>query len=366
MESIIPTVMTVDDNKTVREIICASLEERGYDVVVAADGKVALELLQVRRVQLILLDVMMPDLDGLGFLQALRSRDDKTPVVLLTAKTETRVISECLKFGIKSYISKPIIPDQLIREIESLLGPPPEIASMIGVGRGHGWGQILLVDASEKTAFKLRELLPNTVELETALDFQRALNRASACNYGAVLVDNRVKGAELGDALNYLRPLLPHAVFIALFLKKDVDPELVAWELGFDGHMIKPIRQEDMEHLFDAIGYYDYELQNVLSVAGTILYPLPASKYSASLERYFSSLGEQIGDWIEKLGANCAEGLVFDGRNLPESSLSGPLVRMAVQLSLDLGMSIDVVGRDEFKDDLGELLSCDDVRFREI
>ena len=116
MESIIPTVMTVDDNKTVREIICASLEERGYDVVVAADGKVALELLQVRRVQLILLDVMMPDLDGLGFLQALRSRDDKTPVVLLTAKTETRVISECLKFGIKSYISKPIIPDQLIRE----------------------------------------------------------------------------------------------------------------------------------------------------------------------------------------------------------------------------------------------------------
>ena len=132
MESIIPTVMTVDDNRTVREIISTSLEECGYDVVAAADGNVALELLQVRRVQLILLDVMVPDLDGRGFLEALRSRDDKTPVILLTAKTETRVISECLKFGIKSYISKPIIPEQLIREIESILGPPPKIEPIIG------------------------------------------------------------------------------------------------------------------------------------------------------------------------------------------------------------------------------------------
>ena len=92
-----PRIMTVDDSLLVRSIITAALNERGFDMVEASDGVEGLEKLDSEEIDLVLLDVMMPGMDGPTMLQRMRAQNDQTPVILLTAKTETSVIRECLR-----------------------------------------------------------------------------------------------------------------------------------------------------------------------------------------------------------------------------------------------------------------------------
>ena len=103
-----PRIMTVDDSLLVRSIITAALNERGFDMVEASDGVEGLEKLDSEEIDLVLLDVMMPGMDGPTMLQRMRAQNDQTPVILLTAKTETSVIRECLRYGLADCIVKPV------------------------------------------------------------------------------------------------------------------------------------------------------------------------------------------------------------------------------------------------------------------
>lgn len=114
------TILVVDDNEEIVYSISELLKYEGYKVVKAYDGMEALEKLEEHSIDLILLDVMMPRLNGLSTLMKLRE-SEKIPVIILSAKTEESDKVSGLVLGADDYISKPYNPAELIARVKAQL-----------------------------------------------------------------------------------------------------------------------------------------------------------------------------------------------------------------------------------------------------
>lgn len=107
-------VLIVDDEPGVRFTLASALEAPGFEAVEAASGPEALEL--VEDVDVVVTDLVMPGMDGLALLAAIRARDPELPVILLTAQGSERTAVQAMKAGAYDYLTKPFQVDQL-REI---------------------------------------------------------------------------------------------------------------------------------------------------------------------------------------------------------------------------------------------------------
>ena len=130
--------MIADDDNVVRDVVRRYLERDGLEVAIARDGNEALRLLGTQRIDIAVLDVMMPGPDGLALCRSLRQRGDYTlPVILLTALGEEDDRIAGLEAGADDYLTKPFSPRELALRVRSLLRRSP--ASGRGVaGRPHG------------------------------------------------------------------------------------------------------------------------------------------------------------------------------------------------------------------------------------
>ncbi len=117
------TVLVVDDEKTVRQQVEKLLREGGYHVLSASNGKDALTMVRQHQPDLVLLDVIMPGIDGMEVCRILKNRSDENflPVILLTAKNDLESRVTGLKLGADDYMAKPAAPRELMARIEALL-----------------------------------------------------------------------------------------------------------------------------------------------------------------------------------------------------------------------------------------------------
>jgi two-component system response regulator RpaA len=117
------TILVVDDDPDICEIVRANLEGAGYDVVVAADGAAGLSAAREIQPDLVILDVLMPELDGWQVLEALE-KDPVTagrPVIMLTCKGDDQDILRGLGQGAVEYFTKPFYPENLVASVKILL-----------------------------------------------------------------------------------------------------------------------------------------------------------------------------------------------------------------------------------------------------
>ena len=114
------SVLIVEDDPNIRELLQLYLEKDGYAVTLAADGGQGLEKFRSIKPDLVLLDVMMPVMDGWAVCKAIREEDD-TPVIMLTAKGETDDKVAGLKAGADDYVTKPFEMKELLARIEAVL-----------------------------------------------------------------------------------------------------------------------------------------------------------------------------------------------------------------------------------------------------
>lgn len=123
-------VLVVDDNPDSVTILRTILESRGYQVWVAASGLEALDILKVQTPDLILLDVMMPEMGGLQVLQQIKDnvRTGRVPVILVTAKTHDDDVLSGYQYGADYYITKPFTAKQLLYGINLVLGKGESVA----------------------------------------------------------------------------------------------------------------------------------------------------------------------------------------------------------------------------------------------
>ena len=114
------TILIADDDRGITEMLRRTLMYEGYQVVMAATGREALAQAAARRPDLVVLDWMMPDLDGLAVARRLREVDD-TPILMLTARDAVEDRVEGLDRGADDYLVKPFAPNELIARIRALL-----------------------------------------------------------------------------------------------------------------------------------------------------------------------------------------------------------------------------------------------------
>ncbi len=115
-----PTILVADDDRGITEMLRRTLMYEGYQVVTAATGREALAQVAAHHPDLVVLDWMMPDLDGLAAAQRLRAVDD-TPILMLTARDAVEDRVEGLDRGADDYLVKPFAPSELLARIRALL-----------------------------------------------------------------------------------------------------------------------------------------------------------------------------------------------------------------------------------------------------
>ncbi len=116
------TILIVEDEQDIRELLSFNLERDGYTVLQAADGKKGLEIIKMKKPDLILLDIMLPELDGLSVCKELsRDINFNTPIIMLTARGEDidRILG--LELGADDYVVKPFNVRELLLRIKAVL-----------------------------------------------------------------------------------------------------------------------------------------------------------------------------------------------------------------------------------------------------
>lgn len=116
-------ILIVDDDPQAVEILTRMLEREGYECISAASGPAALQLLRTQGVDVILLDVMMPEMDGLQVCERLRQDSElrQIPVILLTAKDDMQTRSRGMALGVSEYLTKPVNKRELFLRIDAQL-----------------------------------------------------------------------------------------------------------------------------------------------------------------------------------------------------------------------------------------------------
>ncbi len=117
-------VLTVDDSKTMRDMVCFTLKNAGYDVIEADDGVNALSTLGDGRVDLVITDINMPNMDGITLVKKLRENPSHrtTPILILTTESDDQKKSEGRAAGATGWIVKPFEPEKLLQVVGKVCG----------------------------------------------------------------------------------------------------------------------------------------------------------------------------------------------------------------------------------------------------
>ncbi|NOU79413.1 response regulator [Paenibacillus sp. LMG 31459] len=131
-------ILVVEDDKHVRKLMNAVLKREGYDVVTAENGREALEVLEVQHIDLIILDIMMPEMDGYEFAEELKEADNRIPILMATAKQLPEDKKKGFRLGTDDYMTKPVDTEEMLLRIQALLRRS-QIASArkLVIGRVH-------------------------------------------------------------------------------------------------------------------------------------------------------------------------------------------------------------------------------------
>ena len=187
-------MLIADDDRAIRESLARALELEGYDVATVADGVEALTRARRDSFDALVVDVMMPGVDGLSVCRVLRADGDRTPVLMLTARVETPDRVAGLDAGADDYLPKPFELDELFARLRALL----RRAAPVGDGADHGIVQVdaLRIDPAarrawwadtelslSKTEFDLLELMVRNTGI--VLDHSTIYERIWGYDFGA-------------------------------------------------------------------------------------------------------------------------------------------------------------------------------------
>lgn len=116
--------MTADDSASVRQMVGFTLKQNGYDVIEAVDGKDALAKLATQKIDMLITDLNMPNLDGIGLIRGVRSGtlNRFVPIIMLTTESQETRKAEGKAAGATGWIVKPFKPEQLIAVVKKVLG----------------------------------------------------------------------------------------------------------------------------------------------------------------------------------------------------------------------------------------------------
>jgi two-component system, cell cycle response regulator len=376
-----PAILTVDDSRAVRTIVGKQVKELGFDVLEAEDGVQGLEMLAQTQVDLVLLDVTMPNMDGPTMLQKMREAGNMTPVIMLTSESKRSIVAGAMKQGIQDYILKPFKPEELRQKVLSVLQGEPGAESVVqegpsaaaapaggqpsdgptaGGGTAGRFVDIVVVDDMENVHKKLRSMLPVHVSMNAFSSAQSALGACRERVYRVVLVDTEIPDVNSAVLAQQIRVLQPHAAVVALTLRTSNDVTKEVREQGFDDVLFKPFRPEVVDDFL--LHYFDN--QDFLLVEDNVLKVAPYAGKADKSDRFYSRLQGVFPAALEKVAAACYDEVVLEMGAPPlEGDKLPKLVLSIMEKSKEFGMSLALVGTPELRKVLGGYTETKDIHF---
>ena len=235
-------ILVVDDEIRISRMIRMNLEHDGYDVIEANTGQQALDMVRSRMPNLVILDVMMPGLDGFETLSILREIS-QVPVIMLTAKSEEEDRIRGLELGADDYVTKPFSPRELMSRVKAVLRRSE------GAGSASGGNEdVIQVDERLKIDFGKREVwvegeLVKLRPTEYRLLYHLVQNAGWVLTYDQILT--KVWGYEYRDETHYVRLYIN---YLRQKLEKDpANPVYILTERGV-GYRFVDYKRKNQSH----------------------------------------------------------------------------------------------------------------------
>jgi len=290
-----PVVLVVDDDDGVREALHLVLDAE-FDVMVATHGRAALGAVRAQHVDLVLLDILMPDVDGLEILQEIKALAPDLPVIMMTAVKTVRTTVAAMKLGAADYLTKPFQEDELLAAIRRAIGErtarpaaPAEPEPSLREGPSARTHRLLLVGGDPGWRATLAVTLTRAVGVETTGTLVDGLNAMLRFRPTCVVLNVGRSPGEAARFLGALNAQLPACPVLVV----SEDPYLGAepvWEnLNIRGVLRPPVSSGDLVSRIGA----------VLPPGGSLTGPWP-------------QLGESVTRAIDYLSRHFDEDLTVD------------------------------------------------------
>ena len=220
-------ILIVDDDEHVRRSVERALGFEGYEVITAGDGNQALDAVDREHPDAIVLDVMMPGIDGLGVCRLLRSKGDRTPVLMLTARAAVNDRVAGLDAGADDYLVKPYAREELLARVRALLRrADPEAAT----------GRLTFADLGVDPAARTATRGGRSIDLtKTEFDLLELLVRNAGLVMARDFIYERIWGYDFETTSN---PLDVYVGYLRRKLEADREPRILQTVRGV-GYVIR-------------------------------------------------------------------------------------------------------------------------------
>ncbi len=115
------SILVCEDDFAIKTMISTKLKQENYSVYTVQNGREALNLMEKQQIDLVISDIMMPEMDGYEFVQTLRETKHTLPILMITAKSQLESLEEAFKLGVDDYMVKPLRLEELVLRVKALL-----------------------------------------------------------------------------------------------------------------------------------------------------------------------------------------------------------------------------------------------------
>lgn len=248
------SILLVDDDEANRLLITRRLQQEGWHVATAENGRRALEMLRLERFDLMLLDMNMPEMDGLATLDAVKSDEilKAMAVVMLTAAKDRGSVVQCLSLGAADYLVKPVNAVELRQRLRRCLeARARRFEPTVRLDPGTAAGARVLIVDDEPLNLRLLEARLGQLGFKplpaaSGADALALLRREAV---SAVLLDIRMPDMDGFAVLEAVRGEGAHDKLPVVMLSADADPATIerCYALGADDYLVKPYHTVDLK-----------------------------------------------------------------------------------------------------------------------
>lgn len=313
-------VLVVDDEQGVRQSFRMTLKDN-YDILEANNGKEALKILQENRPDVILLDIIMPQMSGIEVLKNMKEIGVQVPIIVITAIKDTDAGKEAMKLGAFDYLTKPLDVKKLEALIQKTLGSR---------------AVILVVDDELGVRDSCRLVLKDEYNVLTATNGQECLKIVEDQSPSAVLLDIRMPDIDGIEVLKQIREMKPHLPVVILTGVGTHRTAIEAIKLGAADFIVKPV---SASHLKKAIEDVLTKTKKELLVKDT----------SVSVE---DTLKKHYLDTLKSLSK------VIESRDPYTKRHSEQVAKYAIEIAKELGSSdeeIEIMEQAALLHDIGKI-----------
>jgi DNA-binding NtrC family response regulator len=247
-----PNILVVDDDDRIRTLLVDTLSALGYNSLGAKNGEEALSLLATEKLDLVITDVRMPQVNGLTLLKNIKNQNPLMPVLIITGYNLAYAKEQALENGADGFLAKPF----RIGKIEELIQKALGITSLSAGEKPYRLKKILVVDDDEELRNMLLEVLSSLDYFPIGVEGgEQALNQLKIQDFDLVISDIRMPNMDGLTLLKNVKQTSPELPVVMITGFPSTCPVQKAMQEGADGYLAKPFRIEKIDQLMRDLLY---------------------------------------------------------------------------------------------------------------